>query len=324
MTLNIFFRRQPHADRWLPGDHHLRTFVRRLLRGKPKIFGLERTFLNLRAGLDKIGVNYRVNDFKHASRHPEEPVGIVGTPYALESRPWENPIVFGPCGHSHPSDAPDLFNRFPVRRVLVYGPWMREMCAPVWGEKLTVWPVGIDTERWRPSTRPKDIDFLVYDKIMWDYGRRRGELLAPALAALERLGLKTISVRYGHYREEEYQDLLVRSKAMLFLCEHETQGIAYQQALSSGVPVLAWNQGMWLDPAYYPRIKAPASSVPYFDERCGLKFKNPSEFPAKLKEFLDRLPSFAPRDYVLNNLTLEACARRYAALVTGIGTRPSE
>ena len=40
---------------------------------------------------------------------------------------------------------------------------------------------------------------------------------------------------------------------MIFLCEHETQGIAYQQALSRNVPILAWDRGGdWQDPTYYP------------------------------------------------------------------------
>jgi hypothetical protein len=35
---------------------------------------------------------------------------------------------------------------------------------------------------------------------------------------------------------------------MLFLCEHETRGLAYQEALASNVPILAWDTGFWLDP----------------------------------------------------------------------------
>ena len=41
------------------------------------------------------------------------------------------------------------------------------------------------------------------------------------------------------YREEEYRAALNKCRAMVFLCEHETQGIAYQQALSCDVPIFA-------------------------------------------------------------------------------------
>lgn len=39
---------------------------------------------------------------------------------------------------------------------------------PVYGERVKVWPVGIDTERLAPlPTDPKGFDFLVYDKRRW-------------------------------------------------------------------------------------------------------------------------------------------------------------
>jgi hypothetical protein len=310
MTLNLFFAMQPHGDRWVKYDHYPREFIRRLIRGKPKVFGLERTFLNLCAGLDKIGVQYRVNDYKYIKKHPEELACIIGTPYLL-NREWKNPVIFGPAGHSHPSDAPDLFSRFDIQKVLVYGPWMKEMCEPFWNGKVAMWPVGIDTDLWSPADSPKEYDFIVYDKIMWDYERQKAEFLTPILSELERCGLKTAYLRYGSYDESAYLELLRRSKAMLFLCEHETQGIAYQQALSCNVPVLAWEQGMWLDPKYYPRIKHHASSVPYWDERCGVKFKDLSEFEAALNLFLDQRDTFLPRRFVTENLTLGERAKSY-------------
>ena len=68
------------------------------------------------------------------------------------------------------------------------------------------------------------------------------------------------------------------ARAMIFLCEHETQGIAYQQALSCGVPILAWDRGgHWQDPACFPpwSMGNPVTSVPYWDERCGRTFAAP-------------------------------------------------
>ncbi|HEY9708930.1 MAG TPA: hypothetical protein V6D48_12080, partial [Oculatellaceae cyanobacterium] len=62
---------------------------------------------------------------------------------------------------------------------------------------------------------------------------------------------------------------------------------------------------------------APVSSVPYWDERCGVKFKDISEFPTQLEEFLDKLnrQQFAPRNYILENLTLEKCAQHYVEIL---------
>src|SRR6202035_5243744 len=104
---------------------------------------------------------------------------------------------------------------------------------------------------------------------------------------------------------------------MLFLCEHESQGLAYQECLASGVPVLAWDQGMWLVPDRFawgdPQI--PATSVPCFDERCGLRFRGIEEFPEKLTEFLDRRTVMSPRDYIIENLTVEKCSRHFLQIL---------
>src|SRR5205823_11483062 len=136
------------------------------------------------------------------------------------------------------------------------------------------------------------VDVLLYDKVRWKHDEYERTLLDPIRKELEHRGLHFREIRYSYYREEEFHKLLSEARAMIFLCEHETQGIAYQQALSAGVPILAWDRsGYWRDPAFFPdRVKfAPVSSVPYWDERCGLKFGDVSEFGFKLDEFLDRL-----------------------------------
>src|ERR1043165_872350 len=99
--LNLFYE-EPDPDRWLPLDRYPRRLIRKLVRGSPLISGQARIFLNLRAGLDRIGVSYRVNDYRYAQQHPDEIACIVGKPFVLDKVRWENPIVFGAAVHSHP------------------------------------------------------------------------------------------------------------------------------------------------------------------------------------------------------------------------------
>jgi hypothetical protein len=291
--------------------------VRRIVRGKRNPGGQERVFLNLCAGLDKTGVSYRLNDYRHVTAHPDEVACVVGKPHLLDAVNWQNPILFGAAVFSHPIDDPDLLKRKPVRRILVPGEWIRRMFEPYYGEKVIAWPVGIDTERWAPSSADmKELDFLLYDKVRWEHERFESELIEPVRAALRKRGLSFSELRYGSYREEEFEDLLGRCRAMIFLCEHETQGIAYQQALSAGVPILAWDRaGYWQDPTYYPdRVKfGPVTSVPYWDERCGVTFRGIEELESSLDSFLAGLEEtrFRPREFILEDLTLEACANKY-------------
>lgn len=325
MQLQIFYE-EPDADRWLPLDRYPRRIVRRVVRGRSSPGGHRRVFLNLCAGLGKLGVHHRVNDYRYARRHPGELVCIIGKPFLLDKIEWRNPILFGAAVHSHPLDDPQLAQRRPVRHVLVPGEWMRRMYEPVWKDRVSAWPVGIDTEAWHEDPpAAKRVDVLLYDKIRWQHEHYEAAFLAPIRQAIRRAGLQLAELRYGHYREEEFRARLAESRAMIFLCEHETQGIAYQQALSCGVPILAWDRGgYWQDPAYYPeKVRfGPVTSVPYWDERCGMKFGDLAEFEDRLREFWHAVQraAFTPRSYVLDNLTLERCARRYVEIARAIGT----
>lgn len=274
-------------------------------------------FLNLRAGLDRIGTPYRINDYRDARRKPEELVCIVGKPWLLDKIEWHNPILFGAAVYSHPVDDPHLLERRPVKKVLVPGPWMKKMCEPYWGAAVEAWPVGIDTDVWQPSPpERKGIDILLYDKVMWEHDRYDRSLIEPIRSTLGRYRRSFREIRYGSYREDEFHAALAQCRAMIFLCEHETQGIAYQQALAAGVPILAWDRGgPWKDPAYFPDrvIFEPVTSVPYWDERCGRRFSGLEDFEREWAAFWEHVNAgqYKPRDYILENLTLEKCARQY-------------
>ena len=326
-TLNLFYE-EPEPDRWLAYDRYPRRIIRRIFRGSPRPGGQMRVFLNLCTGLDRLGVKYRINNFRHALRNPDELACLIGKPQLLDKISWRNPILFGAAVYSHPSVDPHLLDRLPIRKVIVPGQWMRKMCEPYWGSKVVAWPVGIDTDIWKPikvqkAGDGKSVDFLIYDKVRWEHGRYECELIAPIRDALNSRGLSFKEIRYGYYREDEFRELLQQCRAMVFLCEHETQGIAYQQALSCNVPILAWDRGgYWQDPEFYPhRVKFESvSSVPYWDERCGMKFAAIAEFCKQLDRFSERqrVGELQPRDFVLENLTLETCAQQYVDIANSV------
>ncbi len=276
--------------------------------------------ISLMKGLDRLNIPYRFNDFSYIKKHPAEIACIIGKPQVLFNRPWKNPVVFGAGVYSHPVECPDLLVRYPhVKRFLVPGEWMRKMCEPYYGDKVLVWPAGIDTLSWCPAPLEKKVfDFLIYDKKIWPAQLNDNELLNSITKNLDAKQLKYQLIYYGSYTEQELKSKLSNSNAVIFLSVHETQGQAYQQILSTNTPILAWNRGgYWQDPAYYPhRVKyQPVSSVPYWDGRCGLQFATPDEFPGQLALFLEQRESFAPRQYILDNLTLEKSAAMYCAIV---------
>ncbi|GGH15257.1 glycosyltransferase [Mucilaginibacter phyllosphaerae] len=315
--LNIFYA-EPDSDRWIKFDRYPRRLIRYLVRGRQRPGGVMMVALNLMLGLDKIGIPYRLNNYRYIKNHPEEIACIIGKPHLIDQKQWRNPIIFGAGVYSHPVDYPNLFEKHPnIQRLLVPGPWMKKMCEPFYGNKVEAWPVGISMEDWAPFNNIKDTDFLIYDKINIARKAHTGDVLETILKVFNRHDLSYLYIKYGQYTHAELKQKLSRVNAVVFLSENETQGLAYQQMLATNTPVLAWDRGgYWQDPNYYPhRVKyQPVSSVPYWDERCGLKFTGAGDFEDVLGRFKSDLGRFCPRDFIRENLTLEICAQKYLDL----------
>lgn len=322
--LNIFYE-EPESDRWLPYDRFPRKIIREFIRGKPRPGGVMMVALELMRGLDKLNIPYRFNDYKYADKHPDELVCIIGKPHLLFKRKWKNPILFGAGVFSHPIEHIDLLDKLPnIKKILVPGNWMKEMFEPFYPGKVISWPVGIDTDKWKDlSNNKKDFDFLVYNKIRWDHDKMNNQLVQPIKDILKKNSLSFTEIVYGNYNHDELFEKLSKSKAVVFICEHETQGIAYQQILSTNTPILAWDRNeYWEDPYYFPnRVKyKPVSSVPYWNDSCGLKFKNLEEFESNLLKFKESVNSnvYKPREFIIQNLSLEKCALEYCNIVNKI------
>src|ERR1700683_2186830 len=118
------------------------------------------------------------------------------------------------------------------------------MGEPYYGKAVVAWPVGIDTGYWRDARDThKTHDFLIYDKVRWEHEKYEANLIEPIRQELRRRRLTYTEIRYGYYEEDDFRKKLRTCRAMIFLCEHETQGIAYQQTLACGAPILAWDRG---------------------------------------------------------------------------------
>ena len=312
--LNLFYE-EPDPDRWIKYDRYPRKIIRRMFRGKPRPGGVAMVAINLVKGLDKLGIPYRLNQFGYIKKHPDEIACIIGKPHLIFERKWKNPMIFGAGIYSHPVECPDLLTRYPnIKKVLVPGEWTRKMFEPYYHNKVVSWPVGIDTETWTPGIKEEPrFDFLIYDKVRWEHDKYHLELIAPICRELDKRLLSYQFIRYGNYAPGELKEMIKHSKYVLFLCEHETQGMAYQQILATNTPILAWDRGgYWQDPYYYPEIEfGTVSSVPYWDDRCGTRFTDVNDFAERLDTFLSNPSLFDPRSYILENLTLEKCAEQY-------------
>jgi hypothetical protein len=313
----LLFYREFEQDKFFKYDRYLKRIVRplyNLTHHRQKKTGFAVSFDLLVRALTKSGWMVYVNDRALARKNPDYPVGLVGFPSVLEGWNLPNPAILGPSLYDHPLLAPHLMDDPRFRKYLVLAPWMDDMFRPVYGDACVRWYAGIDTDEWKDASgSPKDIDFLIYDKIRWNHDALSAELLNPIQATLKARGFTTHVIRYKHHDHTTYKHLLKRARAMVFLCEHETQGLAYQEALASNVPVLAWDNGYWLDPLW-KRVSPtmiPASSVPFFSLDCGETFTDFGRFEVALDRFLTRAASYQPRKYVRDNLSFIQSAEIY-------------
>jgi hypothetical protein len=314
----LLFFKAYEVDRFVPGDRYLKRLVRPLynrLHHRQKVTGFGVSFGLLCRALTEAGYVVHRNDPALARANPHYPVGLIGGPALLDGWRLPNPAILGPSIYDQPGQAPQLFCDPRFRTYVCLADWMFELFERSYRGRCVKWFAGIDTQAWPDlSGAPKNLDFLIYDKVMWDRDHHEAALIEPIRQELDARGLTYESVRYGHYDHETLRPLLKRARGLLFLCENETQGIAYQQAMASNLPVLAWDRGYWADPQWREHFDAPpwASSVPFFSEACGERFMGAEDFGQRLDAFLARRGSYRPRDYVADSLSLARSAELYA------------
>ncbi|MBS0250020.1 MAG: glycosyltransferase [Proteobacteria bacterium] len=255
----------------------------------------------------------RVNDFRAALARPHYPIGIAGHPTVLDRVQLPNPAIFGPGDPGYPDEAGIVAQRPSIERIIQPSQWYVDFYQPYCVNKLMVWPAGIDTDKIPDaSVFPKYVDVLIYDKIRWNYDETYNSIIEPLKHKLNSSGLSFEIIRYEHYLPRDYAKYLKRAKTMAFVCEHETQGLACEQAMASNVPVFAWDEGQLADPKQIPYVQSDlrVSSVPYFDDRCGVRFTR-ANMMERFDAFWQARESFRPRDYIVETLSMEKCGSSY-------------
>ena len=165
-------------------------------------------------------------------------------------------------------------------------------------DKVSIWPVGI--ERFN-NTRNITYDCLIY------YKRRTDEELKIAKDFLDKKNLNYKMVEYGSYGEEGFRDLVNQSSFCFLINGTESQGIAVQEIMSLGVPLFVWDIAEWLDQGEEYRV--PATSVPYWDDRCGEKFYKADEMEETFLKFYAKIKGYNPKEFVEDTLSLKCSVK---------------
>lgn len=180
--------------------------------------------------------------------------------------------------------------------------------------KLVKLPFGVETDRF------KDIKPLLERQNVFIYykSRKPEELqFVENFLQSKKINYRIFSYR-NKYDENEYLDYLQNSRYGIWLGAHESQGFALQEALSSNVPLLVWNiKSMNQEYGqYYSDI--PATTIPYWNEKCGDFFYDAQELEEKFNTFINNLDNYRPRDFILENLSVQACEKRLIEFIENL------
>jgi len=268
---------------------------------------------NLIEGLIRLGYEARIfgGPFNIT---PSSQVGVLSgaldaLPWAIQAkeRGWVEKLVAGPNLVIIP-DWHDFILCHPlIDRVIVPSKYIADIYvdrAPELKNKVSVWPVGVDSGHWRPDFGSKTIDFLVFEKFQDPANKQLLSYVQNYLVS-KNYSIKTIN--YGSFTQHQYLEYLQRSRGMIYLTELESQGISLFEAWSTNVPTLIWDREQWI----FQGLSYLGSSSPYMSESCGIKFNNMDMFATRLDEFMAQIETFEPRKYIIEKFSLEKTAKAY-------------
>ncbi len=264
---------------------------------------------NLKKGLDMLGIDVVKNIADSSNIGSLQLSGETHNPNYDFSAYEGKKCLMGPsCFQPTPDEKPHVAKKF--RDIVAPSEWIRQMhlsYSELIGD-VHVWAAGIDTSSWVPSSVPNDskpLDCFIYFK------HRDLSEANEVCHHLNHLGLKYNAVQYGSYTPDMLRELVRLSKFCILIDNTESQGIAYMQMLSSNLPILVFNRDWYIHPT--SGVKYNASSVPYFDNRCGIV--ETSIDPEHIVRMVDTYKSFNPREYILENHTLLMSAKKYINLL---------
>lgn len=299
----------------------IRSVLKATPRPKPNpVRGPASVERNLLAGLRRIGQSFRLNPTESAVTPW---VGVLSDPNgalpwairAKRSGPIER-LVAGPNLVVVPDEYDRILTDPAIDLVITPCKWVSDFYAQIAPNligRLAEWPVGVDEDYWcpDPNSAGKIVDFLIYDKI----GQAQNRLLVPAvLQELAQRGLTFETLSYGDYDLAHYRYLLRTSRAMIYLTESESQGIALFEAWACDIPTLVWDRQLLEWKGY---CMTGASSAPYLGPDCGLSFRDLTGLPGRLDKFEASLSAFRPREFILRRFTLAQAAQAYVRLYRG-------
>ena len=254
---------------------------------------------NLIKSLDQEKIEYAINEEKYKHNFL---VQYDATAHEKHSRIEQDTTIIGPQVWMFDGYGQFLIeNQNYYKKIIAPSEWVKNKFITKFNlpeDKLAVWPVGIEEFN---NIREPNYDCLIYFK------RRDQSELDAVKKFLVSNGLSYRMVEYGTYGEDGFKQLVNSAKFCFLINGTESQGIAVQEIMSMGVPIIAWDIKEWLDQGEAYRV--PATSIPYWDERCGEVFFNIDDLEVTFSKFYATLDQYDPKAFIKDNLSFECSVK---------------
>ena len=254
---------------------------------------------NLIKSLEQEKIDYAINEEKYEHNFL---VQYDATAHEKHSKIEQDTTIIGPQVWMFDGYGQFLIeNQSYYKKIIAPSEWVKNKFITKFNlpeDKLAVWPVGIEEF---DNIREVNYDCLIYFK------RRDQSELDTVKKFLVSNGLSYRMVEYGTYGEDGFKQLVNSAKFCFLINGTESQGIAVQEIMSMGVPIIAWDIKEWLDQGEAYRV--PATSIPYWDERCGEVFFNIDDLEVTFSKFYATLEEYEPKVFVKDNLSFECSVK---------------
>ena len=261
--------------------------------------GPHKVINNLIKSLEQENINYAINEEKYEHNFL---VQYDATAHEKHSKIEQDTTIIGPQVWMFDGYGQFLIqNQNYYKKIIAPSEWVKNKFITKFNlpeDKLAVWPVGIEEFN---NIREPNYDCLIYFK------RRDQSELDAVKKFLVNNGLSYRMVEYGTYGEDGFKQLVNSAKFCFLINGTESQGIAVQEIMSMGVPIIAWDIKEWLDQGEAYRV--PATSIPYWDERCGEVFFNIDDLEVTFSKFYATLDKYDPKAFIKDNLSFECSVK---------------
>jgi glycosyltransferase involved in cell wall biosynthesis len=175
---------------------------------------------------------------------------------------------------------------------------------------IKAFPFPVEVEKFCPIQKSRNEVFIYFK-------RRKHEELEYVKQFLNNKNITYKIFDYVQkYSEEDYLKCLQNAKYGIIIDAHESQGFAIEEALSCNVPLVVWNVSIMSQEYGSNYSNIPCTSISYWDERCGEYFYKLEEFETTYNKFINKLETYSPREYIMENLSPQKCGQRFIELIT--------